>query len=91
MDEKEQLIKILEELLRLLRQTPKPQAARPQPQQAAAPSFDLVRIQKSKKAVDLSPNTIRSFFKEGLKKYKRRGLTFFSRSELERFLKEKAE
>jgi hypothetical protein len=45
-------------------------------------SFDLVRISRAKKAVDLSPNTIRAYALEGLALYRKGRALFFSRSEL---------
>lgn len=45
-------------------------------------SFDLVRISRAKKEVDLSPNTIRAYALEGLNLYRKGRALFFSRSEL---------
>jgi hypothetical protein len=50
-------------------------------------SFDLIRITKSKDTVDLAPNTIRSFARQGLKLYKCGKACFFSRAELEHFIR----
>lgn len=55
--------------------------------QAKQPSFDLIRITKSKDTVDLAPNTIRSFAHQGLRIYKAGKAAFFSRSELEHFIR----
>jgi hypothetical protein len=50
-------------------------------------SFDLVRLTKSKKAVDLAPNSIRKLASKGLRLYRFGRAVFFSRSELEIFIK----
>lgn len=44
--------------------------------------FDLVRISKAKKEVDLCANTVREMFDEGLPKYEYDTMVFFSKSEL---------
>jgi hypothetical protein len=44
--------------------------------------FDLGRISKSKREVDLSPNTIRAYAGHGLRLHKVGKAVFFSRSEL---------
>jgi len=49
--------------------------------------FDLIRITKSKDTVDLAPNTIRSLARKGLRIYKAGKAAFFSRSELENFIR----
>jgi hypothetical protein len=49
--------------------------------------FDLVRLSKSKEIVDFAPNTIRAYDKEGLALYRKGKAVFFSKAELERFLK----
>jgi hypothetical protein len=49
-------------------------------------SFELFRLSKSKAAVDVSPNTLRSYFKQGLPCYKRGKAVFVSRSELAQFI-----
>lgn len=46
-------------------------------------SFDLIRLTKAKAAVDLSPNTIRAYARDGLSIYRKGRAVFFSRSELE--------
>jgi hypothetical protein len=48
--------------------------------------FELFRLSKSKFAVDVCPNTIRSYFKQGLPCYKRGKAVFVSRSELAQFI-----
>lgn len=50
-------------------------------------SFDLVRLTKSKKIVDLSPNTIRAFSKGGLALYRSGRAVFFSRAELDQHIR----
>lgn len=45
-------------------------------------NFDLVRVSRAKREVDLVPNTIRSYAKHGLRIFKVGKATFFSRSEL---------
>jgi hypothetical protein len=52
-----------------------------------ANSFDLFRISKSKEAVDISPNTIRKFARQGgLRIYRRGKNSFASKIELRAFL-----
>jgi hypothetical protein len=53
-------------------------------------SFDLFRLSKSKKAVDLCPNTLRAYNEEGLNFYRRGKVVFISKSELEAFIKTRA-
>jgi hypothetical protein len=48
--------------------------------------FDLVRLSKSKKEVDLSPNTIRAYFQRGLPHYKMGKAIFISRAQLHQFI-----
>ena len=55
-------------------------------QTRAQESFELFRLSKSKAAVDVCPNTIRSYFKQGLPCYKRGKAVFVSRSELAQFI-----
>lgn len=57
-------------------------AVRTRPQEP----FELFRLSKSKGAVDICPNTLRSYFKEGLPFYKRGKAVFVSRSELAQFI-----
>lgn len=52
--------------------------------------FDLVRITKAKKIVDVCPNTIRAYGKQGLPLYKCSKALFFSRSELAAFIRDQA-
>ena len=62
----------------------------PTVQTEIAPSFDLVRLSKSKEACDFCSNTIRQFFREGLRCYKVGKMVMFSRSELTAFIKARA-
>lgn len=55
-------------------------------QARAQEPFELFRLSKSKAAVDVCPNTIRSYFKQGLRCYKRGKAVFVSRSELAQFI-----
>jgi hypothetical protein len=50
-------------------------------------NFDLVRLSKSKLAVDLCSNTIRRFAAEGLPLYRNGKAVFFSKAELESFIR----
>jgi hypothetical protein len=50
-------------------------------------SSDLVRISKSKKIVDVSPNVIRKMATQGLRTYNMGKARFFSRSEFEAFIR----
>jgi hypothetical protein len=53
-------------------------------------SFDLIRITHAKRAVDVCPNTIRAFAKEGLNLYRKGRAVFFSRAELESHIRSTA-
>jgi hypothetical protein len=53
-------------------------------------NFDLVRVSKSKSAVDVCPNTIRRLATEGLALYRNGRAVFFSKSELEGFIRARA-
>jgi hypothetical protein len=55
--------------------------------QSGAASFDLCRILHSKEAVSLCSNTIRAYFKQGLNCYRKGKVVFFSKSELEAFIR----
>lgn len=48
--------------------------------------FDLFRLTKSKKAVDLAPNTLRAYHQDGLPFYKRGRAVFVSKAELTNFI-----
>jgi len=50
-------------------------------------NYDLVRLSKSKSAVDLAPNTIRAYAREGLNLYRKGRAVFFSRLELENHIR----
>jgi hypothetical protein len=49
--------------------------------------FDLFRLSKSKAVVDISPNTLRSYNRDGLPFYKQGKAVFVSRTELDRFIR----
>jgi hypothetical protein len=53
-------------------------------------SFDLFRLSKSKQTVDVCPNTLRKFFKLGLKSYNRGKAVFVSKAELAAFIRKGA-
>ena len=55
-------------------------------QPSAAINFDLFRLSKSKKEVDLSPNTLRGYFRAGLPFYRMGKAIFISRSQLQTFI-----
>jgi hypothetical protein len=50
-------------------------------------TFDLVRLSKSKDEVDICPNTMRGYNREGLPFYRRGKAVFFSKSELADFIR----
>jgi hypothetical protein len=54
--------------------------------QTQGSGFDLFRLSKSKQAVDLCPNTLRAYFKQGLPCYRRGKVVFISRAELAEFI-----
>ena len=54
--------------------------------QNTASGFDLFRLSKSKREVDVSPNTLRGYFKLGLAYYKMGKAIFVSRSQLQAFI-----
>jgi hypothetical protein len=51
-----------------------------------ATSFDLFRLSKSKREVDLAPNTLRAYFKAGLPSYRMGKAIFVSRGQLAQFI-----
>ena len=55
-------------------------------QNQPAAGFDLFRLSKSKQAVDVCPNTIRGYAKQGLNLYRRGKAVFVSRAELHSFI-----
>lgn len=56
-------------------------------QEPAGCGFDLFRLTKAKQVVDLSPNTIRSYSKQGLPLYRRGRVVFVSKAELHAFIR----
>jgi hypothetical protein len=48
--------------------------------------FDLFRLTKSKEVVDVCPNTLRTYFKKGLRFYKQGKAIFISKSDVYAFL-----
>ena len=58
--------------------------------EAAAGSFDLFRLSKSKETVDLCSNTLRKFHAEGLPFYRKGKAVFISKAELAQFIRGKA-
>jgi len=54
--------------------------------QGGVTGFDLFRLSKSKQTVDVSPNTLRSYFKLGLPSYNRGKAVFVSKAELAAFI-----
>ena len=53
----------------------------------AIPTFDLFRLSKAQEVVDLCPNTLRAYFKEGLPCYRKGKVVFISRTELAAFIR----
>jgi len=53
-------------------------------------SFDLVRLTKAKKTVDISANTIREYARQGLPIYRNGKCVFFSKTELANFIRAKS-
>ena len=53
-------------------------------------SFDLKRLSKSKETVDICPNTLRAYNREGLRFYRAGKAVFFSQSELEAFIRSRS-
>jgi hypothetical protein len=51
--------------------------------------FDLFRLSKSKREVDLSPNTLRAYFKSGLPHFRMGKAIFISRTQLHQFITSK--
>ncbi len=52
--------------------------------------FDLVRVSRAKSIVDVCPNTIRKFASDGLSLYRNGRAVFFSKTELESFIRAKS-
>lgn len=55
--------------------------------QTVTENFDLFRLSKSKRVVDLSPNTLRDYFQRGLKAYRCGKPVYVSKSELSDFIR----
>lgn len=53
-------------------------------------SFDLIRLSKSKEAVDICSNTLRAYHAEGLQFYRLGRAVFVSKSELAIFIRARA-
>lgn len=51
--------------------------------------FDLFRLSKSKEIVDLAPNTLRAYNRQGLPFYRKGKAIFISRAELGSFIRRK--
>ena len=58
--------------------------------QSSETSFDLFRLSKSKEVVDVCPNTLRSYFDQGLRFYKQGKAVFVSKTELAAFIRQGA-
>ena len=54
-------------------------------------TFDMVRLSKSKERVDLSPNTVRGYSRNGLRLYRHGKSVFFSQAELCGYIRAKCE
>jgi hypothetical protein len=52
-------------------------------------TFGMHRLTKSKKTVDLAPNTIREYARQGLPLYRMGRAVFFNVAELEHFIRSK--
>jgi hypothetical protein len=55
--------------------------------QTAAEFFDLFRLSKAKSVVDLSPNTLRAYNRQGLPFHRKGKVVFVSRRELNEFIR----
>jgi hypothetical protein len=62
-------------------------AEKPMESKPAHSSFDLFRLSKSKVMVDLSPNTLRAYNREGLTFYRQGKAVFVSKNELTEFIR----
>ena len=56
-------------------------------QETSNTNFDLFRLTKSKEVVDICPNTLRAFQRQGLRFYRSGKAVFISKSELSAFIK----
>jgi hypothetical protein len=52
--------------------------------------FDLTRLSHAKQAVDICPNTLRAYASQGLNIYRMGKAAFFSKAELEAFIRSRA-
>lgn len=50
-------------------------------------NFDLARLSKSKQTVDVCPNTLREYHRQGLNFYRCGKAVFFSKAELANFIR----
>ena len=55
--------------------------------QCGEASFEMFRLSRSKQVVDVCPNTLRNYFKQGLPFYQRGKAVFISKSELAAFIR----
>lgn len=55
--------------------------------QTVTENFDLFRLSKSKRVVDLAPNTLRTYFLRGLKAYRCGKPVYVSKNELADFIR----
>jgi len=55
--------------------------------ESTASTFDLFRVSKGKRVVDVSPNTLRQYNDEGLPFYRRGKAVFVSKTDLAMFLR----
>lgn len=60
------------------------------PKPEITPSFDMFRLMHGKAAVDVCPNTLRTYNKAGLRFYRMGKAVFISRSELDQFIRSRA-
>lgn len=58
---------------------------------ATQTGFDLFRLSKSKEVVDLAPNTIRAYHRDGLPFYRQGKAVFVSKAELASFIRARPE
>ena len=54
---------------------------------AKSSNFDMARLSKSKQTVDVCPNTIREYARQGLNIYRLGKAAYFSKAELEQFIR----
>ena len=58
--------------------------------QAGNGNWDLFRLSRGKAAVDISPNTLRSYHRNGLPFYRSGKAVFVSKAELAAFIRQRA-